>query len=84
MMRRVLISLIRGYQYFISPWLGSRCRFFPSCSHYGIEALRRRGVVAGIWLTAHRVLRCHPFHPGGYDPVPESTSLKSPTGLKQP
>lgn len=84
MMRRLLIGLIRGYQYCVSPWLSPRCRFYPSCSHYGIEALQRHGVLAGVWLTARRLLRCHPFHAGGYDPVPDlPISPKSPTGLKQ-
>ncbi len=79
-MRRLLVGMIRCYQYCISPWLGRHCRFHPSCSHYGIEALRRHGVVAGIWLTVRRVLRCHPFHPGGYDPVPESPLSNRPAG----
>lgn len=65
-----LIYLIRFYKYFLSPWLGSRCRFFPSCSEYADEALHRHGALRGSWLTARRVARCHPWHPGGHDPVP--------------
>lgn len=65
-----LIALIRLYRYAISPLLGSSCRFHPSCSEYAIEALQRHGLVAGIWLAMRRVARCHPWHPGGFDPVP--------------
>ena len=68
--RRVLIALIRVYQRLISPLLGPHCRFTPTCSSYGIEALRRFGVIKGSWLTVKRVLKCHPLHPGGDDPVP--------------
>ncbi|GAA0351846.1 membrane protein insertion efficiency factor YidD [Morganella psychrotolerans] len=67
---RFLILLIRGYQLVISPMLGPRCRFTPTCSQYGIEALRRFGMVKGGWLTVKRVLKCHPLHEGGDDPVP--------------
>lgn len=69
-MRRLLIALIRGYQVAISPWLGRNCRFYPSCSQYTLEAIERHGAVKGLWLGVRRVLRCHPFHPGGHDPVP--------------
>jgi putative membrane protein insertion efficiency factor len=67
----VLIGLLRFYQWFISPLLGPRCRFYPTCSHYAIEALQQHGVLYGTWLTIRRLLRCHPAHPGGVDPVPE-------------
>ncbi|QJQ16446.1 membrane protein insertion efficiency factor YidD [Enterobacter hormaechei] len=67
---RVLIALIRVYQRLISPLLGPHCRFTPTCSSYGIEALRRFGVIKGSWLTVKRVLKCHPLHPCGDDPVP--------------
>ncbi|KLN98116.1 membrane protein insertion efficiency factor YidD [Moellerella wisconsensis] len=67
---KLLISLIRGYQLVISPMLGPRCRFNPTCSYYGIEALRRFGMIKGSWLTAKRILKCHPLHAGGDDPVP--------------
>lgn len=63
-------TLIRGYQLFISPILGQRCRFTPSCSHYAIEAINRHGTMKGCWLAAKRILKCHPLHPGGNDPVP--------------
>ncbi|HBO21433.1 MULTISPECIES: membrane protein insertion efficiency factor YidD [unclassified Providencia] len=67
---KLLIMLIRGYQLAISPLLGPRCRFNPTCSNYGIEALRRFGMLKGSWLTAKRILKCHPLHAGGDDPVP--------------
>lgn len=69
-MKTVLIALLRFYRYAISPMLGRNCRFHPSCSEYAIEALQRHGVLRGGWLAARRVGRCHPFNPGGYDPVP--------------
>ena len=70
-MRTLLIALIRIYQMGISPVLGNHCRFYPSCSQYACEALERHGVLRGGWLAIRRVLRCHPWHPGGVDPVPE-------------
>lgn len=69
-MRRLLLALAHTYQYLISPLLGPRCRFQPSCSHYAIEALESHGALRGSWLALRRLLRCHPWHPGGYDPVP--------------
>ena len=69
-MRYVLKYLIRGYQLAISPLLGPRCRFYPSCSHYAIEAIETHGALRGIWLTIKRISRCHPWHEGGFDPVP--------------
>ncbi|SQI44484.1 Putative membrane protein insertion efficiency factor [Leminorella richardii] len=71
---RLLIMLIRGYQLFISPLLGPHCRFRPTCSQYGIEALRRFGMLKGSWLTIKRVLKCHPLHEGGDDPVPPNNT----------
>lgn len=65
-----LVWLIRGYQYGISPFLGRSCRFQPSCSEYAVESLERYGIIQGLWLAIRRVGRCHPWHPGGYDPVP--------------
>jgi uncharacterized protein len=62
--------LLRGYQRFLSPFLPRACRFYPSCSEYVREAMLQHGVRRGFWLAVRRVLRCHPFHPGGYDPVP--------------
>ncbi|MCF8178506.1 MAG: membrane protein insertion efficiency factor YidD [Sulfuritalea sp.] len=67
---RPFVMLIRVYQLAISPMLGNRCRFHPSCSDYSMDALRRHGLLKGLWLSARRVGRCHPWHPGGYDPVP--------------
>ncbi|MFG0382783.1 membrane protein insertion efficiency factor YidD [Pseudomonas sp. zbq_18] len=69
-MKRLLLSLVRLYQYLISPLLGPRCRFHPSCSHYAIEAIERHGALRGGWLAVRRLGRCHPWHAGGYDPVP--------------
>jgi len=69
-MRFVLKYLIRGYQLAISPFLGPRCRFYPSCSHYAIEAIETHGALRGVWLTIKRISRCHPWHEGGFDPVP--------------
>jgi hypothetical protein len=69
--RAVLIALIRGYQWFVSPLLGNHCRFYPSCSEYAREAIERHGVLRGVWLAIRRVARCHPWQPGGVDPVPE-------------
>ncbi len=67
---QLLVWLIRGYQLAVSPWLGNRCRFFPSCSDFTMEALQKHGLFKGCWLGLRRVGRCHPWHPGGYDPVP--------------
>jgi uncharacterized protein len=75
-MRVVLTSLIRLYRYALSPLLGPNCRFYPSCSCYAEEALNAHGVLRGGWLSVRRILRCHPWHPGGYDPVPPPDSLK--------
>jgi uncharacterized protein len=69
-MRQILITLIRGYQLFLSPLLGPRCRFYPSCSCYMQGAIAEHGVGRGLWLGTRRILRCHPWHEGGYDPVP--------------
>ena len=69
--------LIRLYQWTLSPMLGARCRFYPSCSCYAHEAIERHGALRGAWLAAKRVLRCHPFSPGGYDPVPDERARLS-------
>ncbi|MBK1722071.1 membrane protein insertion efficiency factor YidD [Thiocystis violacea] len=69
-MRRFLIGLIKIYQYLISPLLGPHCRFYPSCSHYAVEAIERHGIFHGSYLAVRRLSRCHPWHPGGIDPVP--------------
>jgi hypothetical protein len=67
---RLLMLPIAGYRRFISPLLGPRCRFAPSCSEYALAALAEHGAARGLWLAVARIARCHPFHPGGYDPVP--------------
>jgi putative membrane protein insertion efficiency factor len=69
-MKRLLILLVRIYQYALRPLLGARCRFYPSCSDYAREAIERHGAARGSWLATRRIARCHPYHPGGYDPVP--------------
>ena len=68
--QRLAIAAIRVYQLVVSPWLGQRCRFTPSCSAYAVEAIGRHGVVTGGWYGMRRLARCHPLHAGGYDPVP--------------
>lgn len=70
-MKIILIGLIKGYRLFISPLFPPTCRFQPTCSMYAIQAIERFGVFRGGWMSICRILRCHPFHPGGYDPVPE-------------
>jgi len=69
-MQRLLRFLIRAYQRGISPLLGPRCRFYPTCSHYALTAIERHGAARGAWLALRRIARCHPFHPGGIDEVP--------------
>lgn len=69
-MKRVLIWLLKGYRRFISPLLPPACRFTPTCSQYALEAIGKYGALKGGYLAIRRLLRCHPFHPGGYDPVP--------------
>jgi putative membrane protein insertion efficiency factor len=70
MLKIGLQALFRLYQYLVSPWLGRRCRFHPSCSSYAIEALERHGALRGGWLAVKRIGRCNPWSAGGYDPVP--------------
>ena len=69
-MKKVMLLVIRFYQKAISPVLGSSCRFTPTCSHYGYEAIEKHGALKGSWLAIKRIGRCHPLTPGGYDPVP--------------
>ncbi|MEO8507353.1 MAG: membrane protein insertion efficiency factor YidD [Betaproteobacteria bacterium] len=69
-MKTLLLAFIRAYQYLLRPMLGSNCRFYPSCSDYAGEAIERHGAFRGTWLAIKRVARCHPYHPGGFDPVP--------------
>ncbi|MBI3794014.1 MAG: membrane protein insertion efficiency factor YidD [Nitrospinae bacterium] len=68
-MRKILIFAIRAYQMAISPYLPPSCRFHPTCSEYGREAVQKYGAVRGAWLSAKRLAKCHPFHPGGLDPL---------------
>ena len=79
-MRHVLMGIIRIYQLAVSPLFGPRCRFYPSCSCYAHTAIERHGALRGSWLGAKRLLRCHPFSEGGYDPVPD----KGPIPDKRP
>jgi hypothetical protein len=76
-MQTILIVLIRVYQTILSPFLGNHCRFYPSCSSYAIEALEKHGFIRGCWLSLRRISRCHPWHEGGVDPVPEPSNKKS-------
>lgn len=69
-MKALLIALVRGYRLLLSPWWGRQCRFTPTCSEFALEALERHGAGNGTWLAMRRVSRCHPWHAGGYDPVP--------------
>ncbi len=78
MIARFLASLIRAYQYFLSPLFGDRCRFHPTCSQYGVESLQAHGTVKGSYLTLKRLCKCQPFHSGGYDPVPEPKAIPTP------
>jgi putative membrane protein insertion efficiency factor len=77
MLKTLALWLLRGYQVMISPVLGQTCRFSPTCSNYSMQAIERFGVFKGAYLTAARLLRCHPFHTGGHDPVPEKCSHHS-------
>lgn len=72
MTKRVLLFALGGYKRFISPALPSACRFTPTCSEFAMEAVERYGAVRGSWLAARRIMRCHPLHAGGFDPVPQS------------
>jgi uncharacterized protein len=76
-MRNILLWLIKGYRHFISPLFPPTCRFQPTCSQYAIEAITVHGTFKGSWLAVNRILRCHPFHPGGYDPVPSDDKVKT-------
>jgi putative membrane protein insertion efficiency factor len=78
-MARFLLLLVRGYQLFISPLLGPRCRFYPSCSAYAVTALQTHGALRGSWLAVRRLGRCHPWNPGGVDHVPPSMSATGRT-----
>lgn len=75
-MKYLLIGIIRFYQKFISPMTSPSCRFQPTCSQYSLESVRRFGAMKGTYLSVRRILKCHPFHPGGFDPVPEKKSKR--------
>ena len=75
-MKKVLMGIIKIYQKTISPLTPPSCRFYPTCSHYGIEAIETHGALKGSWLAVKRIFRCHPFHEGGFDPVPEKSNKK--------
>jgi uncharacterized protein len=79
-MRALVTALIRVYQWTLSPLLGPKCRFYPSCSNYALEAIHRFGILHGGWLTLRRLGRCHPWHPGGIDPVPATGRMHSHYG----
>ncbi len=81
-MKRFCLKLIAFYSKYISPALGPRCRFYPTCSAYAKEAIQIHGVVKGIGLSVKRILKCHPLHKGGFDPVPLKTSKKQKNGEK--
>jgi putative membrane protein insertion efficiency factor len=91
MMRAALIGLVKGYRLLLSPWLGSACRFEPTCSAYALRALEIHGAAAGSYLTLRRLARCHPWCAGGHDPVPSApldmprlfTQLLSPSSSKK-
>ncbi|PCJ29576.1 MAG: membrane protein insertion efficiency factor YidD [Rickettsiales bacterium] len=76
-MKYPFLLMIKFYQFFISPWLGKSCRFYPSCSEYAKDAIIMRGVLYGLYLSAIRILKCQPFSDGGYDPVPEKRSSRN-------
>jgi putative membrane protein insertion efficiency factor len=76
--QRFLMAMVKGYRLLLSPWLGSQCRFEPTCSAYALEALNRHGAGHGSYLAARRILRCHPWCAGGYDPVPAASGDSPP------
>jgi len=75
-MKQILLAIIRFYRNYISPMTPPTCRFHPTCSQYGMEAIETHGALKGSYLTSKRILKCHPFHPGGYDPVPPKEEHK--------
>jgi len=75
--QRIALGVLKIYQYFISPLLGNNCRYIPTCSCYAHTSIERFGVIKGSWMGLKRILRCHPFHPGGLDPVPELKKTNS-------
>ncbi len=75
-LKTILMGIIKFYQKAISPLTPPSCRFYPTCSHYGIEAIDKHGALKGSWLAVRRISKCHPFHAGGFDPVPEKESVE--------
>jgi putative membrane protein insertion efficiency factor len=84
MMQKLLILLVKGYRLMLSPWLGSSCRFTPTCSAYALEALEIHGAAKGSYLTVRRLSRCHPWCAGGHDVVPQPLSAKTPPSSTLP
>ena len=84
MIQKVLILLVKGYRFILSPWLGSSCRFTPTCSAYALEALESHGAAKGSYLTLRRLSRCHPWCAGGHDVVPRPPSAKTPPSSTSP
>lgn len=78
-----LRALVRVYQWTLSPFIGNQCRFHPTCSNYALEALRQHGAIHGSWLALRRLAKCHPFHPGGFDAVPESARAQGSLSVIQ-
>jgi putative membrane protein insertion efficiency factor len=76
-MKILLLSLINSYRHFVSPLFPPSCRFQPTCSQYALESIEKHGSVKGSWLAIQRILRCHPFNPGGYDPVPDKLEISN-------
>ena len=79
--RRALMALVRAYRFFLSPWLGSSCRFEPTCSAYSLQALERHGAAVGTYMTLKRLARCNPLCVGGHDPVPVAAARNFPEGI---
>ncbi len=82
--QQVLMGLVKAYRLLLSPWLGSSCRFEPTCSAYSLKALEQHGVIAGTTLTVYRLVRCQPWCQGGHDPVPQTSPFSSFTRLITP
>lgn len=83
-LQKILIGIVQGYRWFLSPWLGSACRFTPTCSAYALEALQQHGAGRGSYLAARRLVRCHPWCDGGHDPVPLAQADRLFTPLVSP